>query len=90
MRIVRRKFDPKDKIIWGGTEAKVAYQIIPYFVGSIGAGVSLRLKAVQILSLVTGEGNASSFGFKEEQGFEAPVEIEAATNGEVQTDSSDF
>ena len=83
-------FDPKDKIIWGGTEAKVAYQIIPYYVGSIGAGVSLRLKAVQILSLVTGEGSASSFGFKEEEGFETPVEVETVTNGEVQADNSDF
>lgn len=83
-------FDPKNKIIWGGTEAKVAYQIFPYFVGSIGAGVSLRLKAVQILNLVTGGADASSFGFKEEEGFQAPVETETATNGEVQADSSDF
>ncbi len=28
-------FDPKDKIVWGGTEAKVEYQIIPNYVGSI-------------------------------------------------------
>jgi hypothetical protein len=83
-------FDPQDKIIWGGTEAKIAFQYAPYHVGSVGAGVSLRLKAVQILNLVTGEGNASSFGFKEEEGFEAPAKVTEKVNEEVQADSSDF
>ena len=83
-------FDPRDKIIWGGTEAKIAFQFAPYHVGSVGAGVSLRLKAVQILNLVTGEGNAASFGFKEEEGFETPVEVVVDNNEKVQADSSDF
>ena len=67
-------FDPKDKIVWGGTTAKIAFQIAPYHVGSIGAGVSLRLKAVQILNLVTGGNDSTSFGFKEESGFVAETE----------------
>ena len=83
-------FDPKDKIIWGGTEAKVAFQPVPYFVGSIGAGVSLRLKAVQILNLVTGGADATSFGFKEEDGFEAKEDNEDVAPQEAQTNSSDF
>ena len=39
---------------------------------SIGAGVSARLKAVQILKLVEGKDTASSHLFKEEDGFETP------------------
>ena len=81
-------FDPKDKIIWGGTEAKVAFQFIPFYVGAVGAGCSLRLKAVQILNLITGGADASSYGFsKEEEGFEVKKdEVEV----EVQQEASDF
>ena len=82
-------FDPKDKIIWGGTEAKVAFQSSPYNVGSIGCGVSLRLKAVQILNLITGGADAASYGFKKEDGFEAQKENEEVTLAEA-TNSSDF
>jgi hypothetical protein len=83
-------FDPQNNIIWGGTEAKVAFQTIPYFVGAVGAGVSLRLKAVQIIELVTGTHNASSFGFKEEEGFEAEGKDEDVALEEAKTESSDF
>jgi len=69
-------FNPKD-IIWGGSEAKVAFQPSPYFVPSIGAGVSLRLKAVQIINLVTGGNDASNFGFKQEDGFETKEDVNA-------------
>jgi len=81
-------FDPKDKIVWGGTTAKVAFQIAPYHVGSIGAGVSLRLKAVQILNLVTGSNDSTSFGFKEEDGFVAETNEEV--NVEAKAANSDF
>ena len=42
-------------VIWGGSQMKVAYQLAPYYVPAIGAGVSARLKAVQILKLVEGK-----------------------------------
>ena len=32
----------------------------------------------------------SSFGFKEEEGFEAPAKVTEKVNEEVQADSSDF
>lgn len=70
-------FNPKD-IIWGGSEAKVAFQASPYYVPSIGAGISLRLKAVQILNLVTGGQDASKFGFQEEEGFETTEDVNNA------------
>ena len=35
--------------IWGGSIMKIAYQPVPYFTPMLGAGVSARLKAVQII-----------------------------------------
>ena len=67
---------------------KIAYQPVPYYTPMLGAGVSLRLKAAQIIKLV--EGKADNV-FKEEDGFEAKPE---RTNSNVQEQevqtSSDF
>ena len=74
--------------IWGGSIMKVAYQPVPYFTPMLGAGVSLRLKAVQVIKLIEGK---SDNVFKEEDGFE--IKPEKANSNvqeqEVQT-SSDF
>ena len=74
--------------IWGGSIMKIAYQPVPYYTPMLGAGVSLRLKAAQIIKLV--EGKADNV-FKEEDGFEAKPE---RTNSNVQEqkvqESSDF
>tara|TARA_R100000697_G_scaffold113827_1_gene132401 strand:- start:584 stop:1189 length:606 start_codon:yes stop_codon:yes gene_type:complete len=75
-------FNNKD-IIWGGTEAKVAFQPSSYYVPSIGAGVSLRLKAVQILNLVSSNQDASSYGFKQEEGFVAEADAEVEVSEDV-------
>ena len=74
--------------IWGGSIMKVAYHPVPYCTPMLGAGVSLRLKADQIIKLV--EGKADNI-FKEEDGFEATPEKENsnAQSQEVQ-ESSDF
>ena len=37
---------------YGEARSKVAFQMSPYFVSSIGAGVSLQWKAAQIIELV--------------------------------------
>ena len=83
---------PNGTSIWGGSIGKIAYQLIPYYVPAIGAGVSARLKAVQITKLVEGSGSASSDLFKKEDGFETKPEISngsANAKTEVQ-DSTDF
>jgi len=74
--------------IWGGSIMKVAYQPVPYFTPMLGAGISLRLKAVQVIKLVEGK---SDNVFKEEDGFETKPEKENsnAQSQEVQ-ESSDF
>tara|TARA_R100001591_G_scaffold52713_1_gene62803 strand:+ start:842 stop:1435 length:594 start_codon:yes stop_codon:yes gene_type:complete len=60
-----------DVHVWGGTTGKVAFQPIRFHTAMIGASVSLRLKAVQIINLVEGSNqtSASSYGFGEEEGY---------------------
>ena len=62
--------------VGGGSTIKVSYEVVPYYTAIAGAGVSLRLKAVQIIELkeYSGGGNAESYGFGEEEGFEADEE----------------
>ena len=64
---------PKGQDIWGGSTLRVAFNAIPYYTAMAGAGVSLRLKAVQVINLVTGGGgDGASYGFEEEDGYVAP------------------
>ena len=75
--------------IWGGSIMKIAYQPVPYFTPMLGAGVSLRLKAVQVIKLVEGKSNNI---FKEEDGFEAKTETpKSNSNGKTEVqESTDF
>lgn len=66
--------------IWGGTTACVAGEFRPFSM-PIGVGISLRLKAVQIINLSSGGGgarDAGSYGFGQQEGFEGSA---ADTNG---------
>lgn len=83
-------FDSKGKkiVVAGigcGTVAKLAVELSGYSVAG-KTGVSVKLKAVQIIDLVEyGGGNAESFGFGEEEGFEGsdePIEEKAAETEE--------
>ena len=65
--------------IGNGSEVIVAYEPYLYYVGSMGAGVTLRFKGLQILKLVappTKDGDeADSYGFKkQEEGYESKEE----------------
>lgn len=78
--------------VGGGTVAKLNLELAPYYTAQVGAGVSLRLKAVQILDLKEyGSGNASSYGFGEEEGFEAkaPETFEEEAPAAATTSTSD-
>ena len=73
--------------IWGGSIMKIAYEPFPYFTPMLGAGISLRLKAVQVIKLVEGKSNNV---FKEEDGFETtPERTNSDVSSEIQA-SSDF
>jgi len=58
-----------DAEIWSGSEIRVNAAMYPYFVDSVGAGVSLKLRAVQIIKLVEGSEGAGRFGFEETSGY---------------------
>lgn len=53
-----------------GSTVKISGEVRPFFTALVGAGITLRLKAVQVIKLVEygGGGNASGFGFGEEEG----------------------
>jgi len=66
---------------------------VPYYTAMAGAGVSLRLRAVQVVKLVQGgSGDASGFGFdeikdgyvaeKKEVADEVSVQEEETTNAD--------
>ncbi|QDP55850.1 MAG: putative helix-destabilizing protein [Prokaryotic dsDNA virus sp.] len=58
-----------DTQIWGGSEIRVNAALYPYFVSTIGAGVSLKLRAVQVIALVEGSEGAGRFGFEKTSGY---------------------
>lgn len=59
----------KDVNVWGGSELKVSAELIPYYTSMVGAGVSMRLRAAQVIKLVEGGNNSTGYGFKKEEGF---------------------
>tara|TARA_Y100000588_G_C14110978_1_gene862986 strand:- start:64 stop:663 length:600 start_codon:yes stop_codon:yes gene_type:complete len=70
--LVDAKRQPMTDAIGSGSKMKVAFEARGWFVASLGAGVTLRLRGVQVLNLVefSAGTSASSLGFDEEQGFE--------------------
>jgi len=64
--------------MWSGTTGRVSFEACPFYQPALGAGITLRLKAVQILKLVESGGSADSFGFQEEAGGWAASEAQAA------------
>jgi len=69
----RNVIDPAVTPIWGGSTVRIAYELAPYYTPKDNAaGVSMRLEAVQVLERQgPGERNAQSYGFDEEDGFDA-------------------
>ena len=79
---------PLSTIIWGGSKMRVAYNLVSYYTPMLGAGITARLKAVQVIELV--EGKDSNL-FEKEDGYEATPKPEVISNetSEVQ-ESKDF
>ena len=61
--------------VGGGSVIKACVEIAPYYTATFGAGITLRLRGVQIITLVeygSGEVNAAKMGFtSEEEGYVA-------------------
>ena len=81
---------PLSTIIWGGSKLRCAYNLVPYYTPMLGAGVTARLKAVQVIELV--EGKDSNL-FDKEDGYETTPEPKAEVISNDQTEvqeSKDF
>lgn len=92
-------FDAKGKPLVGevmvgaGSMLSVAYEASPFYTSLIGAGVSLRLNAVQIVQLVEySGGSGSNPGFGEHDGYEADEKPASpfTAKAESTTDAEDF
>jgi len=86
----------EESCLGSGSEGKVSFDAVPYNT-SFGCGITLRLRAVQVLDLVQyNGGNSSSSGFEIEEGFvedESKVAPAAATKQEApqaEGNASDF
>lgn len=82
------------KNMWSGTVGRISFDAQPFYQAAIGAGITLRLRAVQIISLVEGGGSAESFGFSETDGYNAsandtPV-VPFDNSNSIPIDDADF
>lgn len=90
-------FDAKGHIIknapsiGGGTSMKVSFDIYPWNVASLGVGVTLQPVAAQIIDLVEydGGGDASDYGFGEEEGFETEDDLEETVGETEESEDED-
>ena len=59
--------------VWSGSEIAVAFKLCPFYTPQVGAGVSHRLEAIQLIKVVSGGSDsrsATEFGFeRNETGF---------------------
>ena len=79
-----------DKQIWGGTQGKISFEVVRYFVATTGAGITLRMKAVQIIDLVEGSGgDGTKHGFNTEDGYVADNVIESEPDNEIISESNE-
>ena len=90
-------FDAKGKPlssvnVGGGSKLKIAYEVIPYYTAIAGAGISLRLKAAQIIDLKEFQGGAEAgaYGFSEEDGYEAEETANEENGFQNEDDAEDF
>jgi len=82
---------PMSAIVGGGSRIRVSCLVHPWYT-ALGVGVSLWLKAVQVLELVAPGNDATAYGFGVEDGFTAAEETAAVAGGKdaAGEDEEDF
>jgi len=77
--------------VYGGSEVKVAMDLVPYFVATTGAGITLRLIGVQILKLQEKPmPSLDTLGFKEEDGYDGEdAEVQQPKDKVEKSEASD-
>ena len=86
IHIVDAKRNPMTDVVGGGSLIKINVEPSIYFTPTLGLGVTLRLRAVQVLDLKT---FSTDFGFENEDGFEVDS-TESPEVAEVALDKVDF
>ena len=71
--------------VWGGSEIRVNAQVASYCTAAIGAGVTLRMRAVQVIALVQGSRDPANFDFEETTGYTHNAENTAEVFEESET-----
>jgi len=73
----------KNTPIFSGSTIQVAYELFPYYTAMAGCGVSLRLKAVRVIELVsTNQDGSGYFGDAAEGGYEYEEQAQAAATSD--------
>ena len=71
---------PLSEHVGNGSKIKVGAEVVPYSTAMAGTGVTLRLKAVQVIELAsTGGDNFDSWSFSKEEGFTTSGEQKEVT-----------
>jgi hypothetical protein len=85
---------PMSEVIGGGSIIRCSAEAYPWYSPTLGMGLSLRLKGVQVLDLKAplSGGDAKSHGFDDEEGFETSEDFAAQFAGDSDTEgaSEDF
>lgn len=77
--LVDAKKHPVSKSVWGGSEGNILFEPYGWYT-ALGFGVSLKLKAVQVVKLVSGSGVDVDAAFDDEDGYTEEPEENAAEN----------
>ena len=74
------QLQPCTDVIGNGSRIKVGAEVVPYSTAMAGTGISLRLKAVQVIELSSSGGaSADAWSFSKEEGFTTSGEQKEVT-----------
>ena len=87
-----RKVPVTDEVpTWNGSRVRIGFQPVTYYTGLVGAGVSLRMKIVQLIEALDGGGGAgAASGFDVEDGFEFTPTAPVVAQAEASEDFDDI
>ena len=95
--LVDSDLKPMSDLVGSGSKMVVSYEPFSWFVPSLGVGMTLRLKGVQVLELqeYSGGANAQELGFEKQDGFKTDTLPEEASKSdsiekEIESHNGDF
>ena len=78
----------KEIPLWNGSLVRIGFQIIPYYTALAGAGLSLRMRSVQVIEALAGSNEATSM-FDDEEGYSHVAATVAPEAQNFQEESSE-